>query len=182
MGIKLSKIIWDGNAAQTVAITLIDSIENYDKKRPLYRSSFALRDIKSGQFHSYVTGKAQQAICVFCNKSVASWGKIVKAKRSSGQHIKCGALQNAKINHTPKCYPVWIKSIFYSYAQGKLPPHLESFINSVNERWRRHSDHRWPGCPKCWLDSVYASLPAKPGTVDSINIEILADSFTKINI
>jgi hypothetical protein len=185
MGVKFKHVAWYGPAAESVCMELVNSIEKYERKRPLYCNCFALRDIKSGEYHGHVTGRSQQAICIFCNKAVAAWGKIPKGKRSgAGRYssIKCRELEDVHRDHSPKCYPIWLKSIFYNYAIGKLPAHFDSFIQTMNVRFGSRCNDRFPDhCPHCWLKKVYNQLPTKTGTIDSINLEVLVDSFCNLN-
>jgi hypothetical protein len=170
------KIDWDGYAAQSFAGELINKVEAYNK-RPMWCSAFILKELKSGELTSIITGRPQQAICVYCNKAIIAWGKKPNAKRG---YVKCPELENVHTKHTPDCRNKWLYNTLYNWALGRLDGRYDSFISEIIRRNDRSDKYNPDYCVGTWIARVLNILPARIGSEKAIETEILFNSFVEL--
>ncbi len=107
--------------------------------------SCQLFDTKTGRFDgARITGRAQNARCIYCNKQIASWGVVGgKAKRhqaanGGGRYIP-QAFEDAHHKHTDACAEAWLWGKLARWSTRQLASDAERI---VIESWRYKLERR----------------------------------------
>lgn len=154
----------------------INKAEQPDAYFPLWQS-FQLFDTKTGQLDETIKGKPQHARCIYCNKTVAAWGKA-KPKRSAWSGGMPEPLTSANHTHTIPCAEVWAWKTLSRWALGDCRSSGEAL---AIENWRReisrevkNSDRYHPSAPQ--VLAMFDRLPSNDMAIVQA-IEIFVASF-----
>lgn len=117
----------------------------------------------------YLSGKPQSARCIFCNKTVAAWGKLPKRKTQRGlwsEHP--AALESAIKQHTPKCVEEWAWRKLSRWQLGACRSQAEhaaidSWLNGVHSYMKHRGD--WNFAHASFVEAMLPRLPRKDPAV-----------------
>lgn len=176
------RLDWDSDVIHRFAMVLMGDwlSENRPADKPYaIEGSFYLKNIKNGKYINHVNGQAQQAICVFCNKAVASWGKIRSASdRYNSFNIK--QLEQGRI-HTRKCSSDWLRITLCQWSLGSM--RYDKYIKKMivdfkndQDRHRRYQSYAYGESQPYQAEGLFDCLPVKPGLPETVHLEIFLTS------
>lgn len=160
---------------------------------------YRLRDTKSGEMSYEVTGRAQSAICVFCRKQVAAWGKMTPSKRHVNKRWSIQApeiLQELKSTyyndnkkkkcakpHVPQCAMDWLRVLLCRWSTEMATPDECTVIGEwrhayLNPKTLDDSDH-WHRYPRFWI-GLFDDLPTPINHEKTLCVEAMLLGLAKI--
>lgn len=119
---------------------------------------WGLHDVKSHVRDRGITGRAQAATCLFCNRTLVSWPGRPATRRNP--HAMPDALEAARRTHTPGCAEGWMWTALARWSIGFATSEEASAIAT----WRE----RFPAA-----EAVFSRLPAPPHSERAHDLEIV---------
>ena len=146
--------------------------------------SFQLFDMKTRELDEGITGRAQSARCIYCNKTITSWGAAPKGKKSKSRSRGDvpDALAEASETHSVPCAETWLWAVLARWAidANKSRPERDgvfSWHRDILARNRRDDGHWRYGDDRFIID-MFSRLPSRdPEVLQSIELGVEGSGF-----
>jgi hypothetical protein len=117
-----------------------------------------------------LTGRAQGAICIYCDRQIAAWGKVAPGK--SGNHRRYnipGVLKDAIVTHCHPCAEQWIWKTLARWSTEIMETDEARAVG----KWRRQLEPRAYDLERRIL-RMFDRLPSPMGTAiaDAVDVSI----------
>jgi hypothetical protein len=126
---------------------------------------FEVHDVKSRARDHGITGRAQAATCLFCNRTLVSWPGRPATRRNPRSTPE--ALEAATRTHTPGCAEQWMWTALARWSTGFATPAEAAAIAT----WREQVSA---------AEAVIARLPAPPHSELAHALEVVLILISRI--
>jgi hypothetical protein len=159
---------------ETLALAALALLHLIENRRRTAVPEYELQDVRNGKIDKQITGRAQSATCVFCRRTVTSWGARPASKRRALSIPE--SLVFAIGVHTPSCAERWLWTVLSRWSIG-LASEAEAKAILV---WRDRNYGLDSRRRSLGVAAMFDRLPHPPGSPIAQEIEVALIAISRL--